>query len=57
MEYIYTERAHLMCPNMCFGIVMCINAEFDQSRIADTVKCLSQAHPFLRALISHDEKI
>ena len=56
MEYIYTERAHLMCPNMCFGIVMCINAEFDQSRIADTVKCLSQAHPFLRALISHEEK-
>ncbi|WP_024858987.1 condensation domain-containing protein [Ruminococcus albus] len=56
MEYIFTERAHLMCPNMCFGIVMCINAELDESRIADTVKCMSSAHPFIRALISHDEK-
>ncbi len=56
MEYIFTERAHLMCPNMCFGIVMRINARLDESRIADTVKCLSSAHPFIRALISHEEK-
>ena len=56
MEYIFTERAHLMCPNMCFGIVMCINAKLDESRIADTVNCLSLAHPFIRALISHEEK-
>lgn len=20
MEYLFTERAHLACPNMCFGI-------------------------------------
>ena len=56
MEYIFTERAHLMCPNMCFGIVMCINKELNKSRIEDTVKCLSLAHPFIRALISHEEK-
>lgn len=55
MEYLFTERAHMMCPNMCFGIVMCINKELDESRIEDTVKCLSSAHPFLRALISHEE--
>ena len=56
MEYICTERAHLMCPNMCFGIVMCLNKELNEGRIADTVKCLSLAHPFIRALISHEEK-
>ena len=56
MEYIFTERAHFMCPNMCFGIVICINRELNESRIADAVKCLSLAHPFIRALISHDEK-
>ena len=56
MEYIFTERAHLMCPNMCFGIVMCIKKELNESRVEDTVKCLSLAHPFIRALISHEEK-
>ncbi len=56
MEYIFTERAHLMCPNMCFGIVMCMNAELEENKIADTVKRLSMAHPFFRALISHEEK-
>lgn len=56
MEYIFTERAHLMCPNMCFGIVMCMNVELEENKIADTVKCLSMAHPFFRALISHEEK-
>ncbi len=56
MEYIFTERAHLMCPNMCFGVVMCINKELNESRVADTVKCLSLAHPFMRALIAHEEK-
>ena len=56
MEYIFTERAHLMCPNMCFGIVMCINNELNESRIAEAVECLSSAHPFIRALISHEEK-
>ena len=53
---IFTERAHLMCPNMCFGIVICINKELNEKKIADTVKRLSAAHPFLRALISHEEQ-
>ena len=56
MEYLFTERAHLMCPNMCFGIAMCIDKKFSESRIADTVKKLSLAHPFIRALLSHEEK-
>ncbi len=40
---------------MCFGIVMCINKELNESRIADAVECLSSAHPFIRALISYEE--
>ena len=56
MEYIFTERAHLMCPNMCFGIVMCINKEFSESLIAETVTKFSLAHPFIRAILSHEEK-
>uniref|UniRef100_I5AWF8 Uncharacterized protein containing a NRPS condensation (Elongation) domain n=1 Tax=Eubacterium cellulosolvens (strain ATCC 43171 / JCM 9499 / 6) TaxID=633697 RepID=I5AWF8_EUBC6 len=55
MEYIFTERAHLMCPNMCFGIVLCINSEFNENRISDSVQSLSLAHPFIRALISHED--
>ena len=56
MEYIFTERAHLMCPNMCFGIVMLINKEFDAGAVGDTVKKLAEAHPFIRALLSFEEE-
>ncbi len=55
MEYIFTERPHLMCPNMCFGIGMRVNREFNGKLITDTVNRLSQAHPFIRAIISHEE--
>lgn len=56
MEYLFTERAHFMCPNMCFGIVICLKSEWNENRIADTAECLSAAHPFLRALLSREEK-
>ncbi|MBP5249748.1 MAG: hypothetical protein J6Z46_07065 [Lachnospiraceae bacterium] len=56
MEYIFTERAHLMCPNMCFGIVMLINKEFNEGAIGNTVKKLAEAHPFLRAHIGFEEQ-
>lgn len=29
MEYIFTERAHLMCPNMCFALILSVNRSFD----------------------------
>ncbi|MCR5684907.1 MAG: hypothetical protein K6G81_05720 [Lachnospiraceae bacterium] len=32
-KYLYTERAHYMCPNMHFGIMAEIGAEFDANRI------------------------
>ncbi len=56
MEFVFTERAHLMCPAMCFGTVMSMDLELNESRIRDTVRELSFSHPFLRALLFHNEK-
>ena len=53
MEYIFTERAHLMCPNMYFGIAMILPASYDKSRISEAFDALSKAHPFLNALLGY----
>ncbi len=29
MQYMYTERAHLMCPQMYFGIVETVNRRLE----------------------------
>ena len=55
MQRIYTERAHLMCPNMFFGIVISVDAAFDRDKISEAVNALSEAHPFLRALLGKDD--
>ena len=55
MQRIFTERAHLMCPNMCFGIAMAVDRPYDEAAIRDTVKRMSSAHPFLNALLGYDE--
>nr|UWI51978.1 hypothetical protein NZ312_09780 [Clostridioides difficile] len=51
-QYIMTERAHLMCPNMHFGIKSRIKANYDFIKIESTMKLLMNAHPFLRSLIA-----
>ena len=56
MEYLFTERAHLMCPDMNFGIALKVKAEFDAVRIRRSFLTLAGAHPFLNALIGYDEK-
>lgn len=56
MQYIITERAHLMCPNMNFGILCSINQKYSYKQISDAIKSLSNAHPFLKSLIANDEK-
>lgn len=55
MQRIYTERAHLMCPNMCFGIAMAVDRPYDEAAIRDAVKRLAAAHPFLNALLGYAE--
>ena len=55
MEAVFTERAHLMCPNMCFGITAIVNYPYDPARIQETLAHLSAAHPFLNALLGYEE--
>ena len=54
-QYLATERAHFMCPNMHFGIVMEIERSYNQVAIEGTCARLAQAHPFLKSLIAYEE--
>lgn len=56
MEYLFTERAHLVCPNMCFGIAANLGKVFDKERIEETVARLVKAHPFLRARLGYEKE-
>ena len=56
MERIFTERAHLMCPHMNFGIVLSVDRAFDEDRIRKAFEILSDNHPFLRALLGYEKK-
>ena len=53
-KYLYTERAHYMCPNMHFGIMAELGAEFDANRIAESIGVLRSAHPLMRSLIAEE---
>ena len=54
-QYIISERAHLMCPNMQFGICAKINAPFDEGKINSALNELQGAHPFLKSVIAAEE--
>ena len=54
-KYLYTERAHYMCPNMHFGIMADIEAVFDSNRIIESIGILKSAHPLMRSLISEEQ--
>ena len=54
MQYLFTERAHLMCPRMCFGIAVTVPRPFDADRIRAALPRLSDAHPFLNALLGYE---
>lgn len=46
-NYVYTERAHFMCPNMHFGIMAKIESNYDERQLRQSVDTLQKAHPFL----------
>ncbi|WP_418894740.1 hypothetical protein [Limibacterium fermenti] len=50
-QYIITERAHFMCPNMHFGIKAKIAVGYNFSKVRRTLDFLANAHPFLKSLI------
>ncbi len=54
-KYLYTERAHYMCPNMHFGIMAEIGKELDTEKITKTIAVLKSAHPLMRSLIAEEE--
>lgn len=56
MEYLFTERAHLVCPNMCFAIAASLGKAFDKKRIEETVARLAEAHTFLRARLGYEKE-
>ena len=53
-QYVRSERAHFMCPNMHFGIKIELTDVFNEQRIYDTLQKLSTAHPFLRCVIAQE---
>lgn len=55
-KYLHTERAHYMCPNMHFGIMVMIGAEFDERRIIEDIDVLKSAHPLMRSLIAEEQE-
>ena len=55
-QYILTERAHLMCPNMHFGIKAKIAAGYDEGKFHDALRALASAHPFLKSNVAREAK-
>ncbi len=53
-NYVYTERAHLMCPNMHFGIMAKIESNYDEGKLRQSIDALQKAHPFLQCLIAEE---
>ncbi len=53
-NYVYTERAHFMCPNMHFGIMAKIERNYDEEQLRQSIDVLQKAHPFLKSLIAEE---
>lgn len=56
MEYIFTERSHLMCPNMFFGLCCVVKKSLNEDRIHETISKLSEIHPFLRSTLGYEKE-
>ena len=53
-NYVYTERAHFMCPNMHFGIMAKIESNYDERQLRQSIDTLQKAHLFLQSLIAEE---
>lgn len=54
-NYVYTERAHFMCPNMHFGIMAKLKSNYDEEQLRQSIDILQKAHPFLQSLIAEEK--
>ena len=43
-NYVYTERAHYMCPNMHFGIMAKIECNYDERLLRQSIDTVSYTH-------------
>ncbi len=53
-QYLITERAHFMCPNMHFGMLTEIEKAYDKAHVEATLSRMAEAHPFLKCLIAYE---
>lgn len=54
-QYVVTERAHFMCPNMHFGMLMEIDKEYIEEKVQETLDRMAKAHPFLKCFIAYED--
>lgn len=54
-QYIITERAHFMCPNMHFGMLVEIPAKYSARKTKETLDKMAEAHPLLKSRIKFEE--
>ena len=47
-QYLVTERAHFMCPNMHFGMLIELEKKYTQEKVKETLTRIADAHPFLK---------
>ncbi len=55
MIKLVTERAHLMCPNMFFGIEFVIEKVFDEASFTSALYDLAQKHPTIGMNVVFDD--
>ena len=51
-QYIRSERAHFMCPNMHFGIKMELSCALIPQKLRNTVQKIAEVRPFLRCVLA-----
>lgn len=54
-QYILSERAHFMCPNMHYGIAAEIDDTFNETRLRASLDALADAHPFLKSTVQYED--
>lgn len=54
-QYLVTERAHFMCPNMHFGMLLEVDKQYQKEKVQETLDRMAEAHPFLKCLIAYED--
>lgn len=53
---IISERAHLMCPNMFFGMMIKIDRQFSTQKFEESLQAIQHAHPLITACINKKDR-